>query len=176
MIFHDTKLQGAFLIDVEKLVDERGFFARSFCHEEFRTHGLNPRLVQCSLSFNRRRGTLRGMHYQSAPYGEDKLVRCTRGAMYDVIVDLRRDSVTFKQWLAVELAADTCRMLYIPQGVAHGFQTLQDDTEAFYQMSEFYHVECAKGFRWDDPTFGIEWPLPKPILSMNDRAFPNFQP
>ena len=175
MIFRETKLRGAFIIEPERLEDERGFFVRTFCREEFEAHGLKPQVAQCNISFSRRKGTLRGMHYQVVPHEEAKLVRCTMGAIYDVIIDLCPDSPTFKQWIAVELTADNRRMLYIPEGFAHGFQTLQDNTEVFYQMSEFYHPECARGVRWDDPTFGIEWPLPNPILSAKDRSYPDFQ-
>ena len=138
-------------------------------------HGLDPRLVQCNISFNRKRGTLRGMHYQAAPHGEAKLIRCTRGAIYDVIVDLHRDSPAFKKWVAAELTAENRSMLFVPEGLAHGFQTLEDDTEVFYQMSEFYHPESARGVRWDDPAFGIRWPLAQPIMSDKDRGYEDFQ-
>ncbi len=174
MIFIETKLKGAFLIEAKREHDERGFFARTFCQEEFNAHGLNPRLVQCNISFNKKKGTLRGMHYQAAPYEEAKLVRCTMGAIYNVIIDLRAGSPTFKQWLAVELTAENRRLLYVPEGFVHGFQTLEDNTEVFYQMSEFYHPECARGMKWDDPAFGIEWPIPNLILSDRDRSFPTF--
>jgi len=176
VIFRQVKLKGAFIIEPQRLEDERGFFARTFCQEEFKARGLNPRVVQCNISFNKKRGTLRGMHYQVAPYEEARLVRCTKGAIYDVIIDLRPDSPTAMQWVAVELTADSRRMLYIPEGFAHGFQTLEDNTEVFYQMSEFYHPECARGVRWDDPALGIEWPLLNPILSAKDRSYPDFQP
>lgn len=175
MIFIETKFQGAFIIEPERLEDERGFFARTWCQREFEAHGLNPRLAQCNISFNRKRGTLRGMHYQTAPYTEAKLVRCTMGAIYDVIIDLRPASPAFKQWLAVELSAENHRMLYIPEGLAHGFQTLIDNTEVFYQMSEFYHsecAECARGVRWNDPTFGVDWPLPVSVIAEKDNAYP----
>jgi len=174
MIFKETKLKGAFIIEPERLEDERGFFARTWCQREFEAHGLNPRLVQCNISFNKKKGTLRGMHYQIAPYEETKLVRCTMGAIFDVIIALRPDSPTFKQWVAVELTAENRRMLSIPEGFAHGFQTLEDNTEVFYQMSEFYHPECARGVRWNDPAFGTEWPLSDPILSDKDRSFKDF--
>jgi len=174
VIFRETKLKGAFIIEPERTEDERGFFARTFCQEEFKAHGLNPRVVQCNISFNKKRGTLRGMHYQVAPCEEAKLVRCTSGAICDVIIDLRPDSSTFKQWIAVELTADNRRMLYIPEGFAHGFQTLEDNTEVFYQMSEFYHPECARGIRWNDPVFGIEWAVDELILSDKDRAYKDF--
>ncbi len=172
MIFRETKLKDAFIIELERLEDERGFLARTFCQEEFKAHGLNPRFVQCNISFNKKTGTLRGMHYQVAPHEEAKLVRCTRGAIYDVIVDLRSDSPMFKQWLAVELTAENRKALYIPAGLAHGFQTLADDTEVFYQMSEFYCAESARGVRWNDPAFGIEWPLPITIIAEKDSTLP----
>ena len=174
MNFTETILKGAFIIDVEPREDERGFFARSWCEDEFRQHGLNPHLVQCNISFNKKRGTLRGMHYQSAPFAEAKVVRCTMGEIYDVIIDLIPESPTFKQWIGVELTAANRRMLYIPENFAHGFQTLVDDTEVFYQMSEFYYPECAHGIRWNDPTFGVEWNYSPPILSQKDNGFPNF--
>jgi dTDP-4-dehydrorhamnose 3,5-epimerase len=174
MRFLETALQGAFIIELDRQEDERGFFARTWCQREFIAHGLNPRLVQCNVSFNRRRGTLRGMHYQVAPYAEAKLVRCTRGAIYDVIIDLRPDSPTFTQWIAVELTADNHRMLYIPEQFAHGFQTLEDNTEVFYQMSEFYAPECARGVRWNDPAFAIAWPPAERIISERDRHYPDF--
>ena len=147
MIFNETKLKGAFVIEPERLEDERGFFARTWCQREFEAHGLNPRLVQCSISFNKKKGTLRGMHYQVAPYEEARLVRCTMGAIYDVVLDLRPASSTCKQWVAVELTSENRRMLYIPGGLAHGFQTLKDNTEVFYQMSEFYQPEYVRGVR-----------------------------
>lgn len=174
MIFTETKLKGAFLIDIEPREDERGFFARSWCEDEFAKYGLNTRVVQCNISFNKKRGTLRGMHYQSEPFPEAKLARCTAGAIYDVILDLRPNSPTFKQWVSVELTAENRRALYIPEGFAHGFQTLEDNTEVFYQMGEFYHPECARGVRWDDPAFGIEWPIEEVIISNNDASYPNF--
>lgn len=174
MIFTETKLKGAFIIDVEPREDERGFFARSWCEDEFRRHGLNSRLVQCNISFNNKRGTLRGIHYQAAPFPEAKLVRCTMGAIYDVIIDLRADSPTFKQWISVELTAENRRALYIPEDFAHGFQTLMDHTEVFYQMSEFYHPECARGVRWDDLAFGVEWPVAPWIISQQDAGYADF--
>lgn len=174
MIFTETKLAGAYIIEPERLEDERGFFARTWCQREFEVHGLNPRLVQCSISFNKKKGTLRGMHYQVAPHEEAKLVRCTSGAIYDVIIDLRLNSPTFKQWLAVELTADNRCMLYIPEGFAHGFQTLDHNTEVFYQMSEFYAGESANGVRWDDPAFGIEWTEDTRIISARDQEYPDF--
>jgi dTDP-4-dehydrorhamnose 3,5-epimerase len=174
LIFTETKLKGAFIIEPERLEDERGFFARTWCSQEFEARGLNPRLVQCNISFNEKKGTLRGMHYQAAPHEEAKLVRCTMGAIYDVIIDLRPESPTFKQWMAVELTAENRRMLYIPEGLAHGFQTLEDNTEVFYQMSEFYHPECASGMRWDDPMIAINWPNHEPIISQQDREYSSF--
>ena len=176
MIFTQTPLSGAYVIDPERLEDERGFFARTWCRREFEAHGLNPELAQCNISYNRCKGTLRGMHYQVAPHAEARLVRCTSGAVHDVIVDLRPQSATFKRWFAIELTADSRRMLYIPEGVAHGFLTLRDDTEVFYQMSEFYAPECARGVRWNDPAFGVEWPDEIQIMSERDRSFPDFQP
>ena len=174
MIFTETPLKGAFVIEPEPLADARGFFARTWCQREAEQHGLNPRLVQCSVSFNRRRGTLRGLHYQAAPHEEAKLVRCTAGALHDVIVDLRRDSPTFRGHFAAVLSAKNRRMLYVPEGFAHGFQTLEDGTEIFYQMSEFYSPESARGVRWDDPAFGIVWPDADRIINDRDRAYPDF--
>ena len=171
MIFKETKLKGAYIIELELLEDERGFFARSFCQKEFEECGLNLRIVQCSISYNEKKGTLRGMHYQVPPYEEAKLVSCMRGAMYDVIIDLRADSPTCCQWSAVELTAENYKMLYVPAGFAHGFQTLEDNTVVSYQMSEFYHPECAQGVRWDDPGFGIEWPLTPKIISKKDLSY-----
>jgi dTDP-4-dehydrorhamnose 3,5-epimerase len=172
MIFGETKLSGAFVIELERLEDERGFFARSFDQQESSARGLVARWVQCNISFNKKKGTLRGMHYQLAPHAETKLVRCTMGAIYDVIIDLRPISSTFRQWIATELTAENRRMLYIPEGLAHGFQTLMDNTEVFYQMSEFYHPECARGVRWDDPSFGVGWALPVNVIVEKDNAYP----
>jgi dTDP-4-dehydrorhamnose 3,5-epimerase len=170
--FLPTPLAGACVIELERLEDERGFFARSFCQEEFRAHGLDPVVAQCNVSFNSKRGTLRGLHYQGEPHAEAKLVRCTRGAIWDVIVDLRERSPTARKWHAVELTADNRCSLYVPPGFAHGFQTLADDTEVLYQMSEFYHPESARGVRWDDRTLAIPWPIKKAIISPRDQAFP----
>jgi dTDP-4-dehydrorhamnose 3,5-epimerase len=176
MKFIETKLKDAYIIEVELIEDERGFFARSWCQNEFKERGLNPNLMQCNISFNKKKGTLRGMHYQVPPYEEAKLVRCTRGAIYDVAIDLRPESETFKQWVAVELTAENCRMLYIPEGMAHGFQTLEDNSEVFYQMTEFYVPESAKGFRWDDPVWNIDWPTcDRRVISDKDRNYPDFQ-
>lgn len=175
MIFKETKLKGAYVIELEPLEDERGFFARSFCQKEFEEHGLNPRIVQCNISFNKKKGTLRGMHYQVAPHKEAKLVSCIRGAIYDVIIDLRPNSSTYCQWVAVELSAENYKMLYIPEGFAHGFQTLEDNTVVFYQMSEFYHPECARGVRLDDTAFKIKWPIGQLIISSKDKSFEPFE-
>jgi dTDP-4-dehydrorhamnose 3,5-epimerase len=174
MFFNETKLRGAFVIGLDRKVDQRGFFARTFCVQEFEAHGLNPRVVQCNLSYNRQRGTLRGMHWQAPPSTEAKLVRATRGAVLDVIVDLRPESATYLQHVAIELSADNRRMLYIPEGFAHGFQSLEDDSEVIYQMSEFYAPEQARGARWNDPAFGIVWPLPDPIMNDRDRTWPDY--
>lgn len=175
MIFTPTPLAGAYVLELERREDERGFFARAFCQKEFAEHGLNPRIAQCNVSFNAKRGTLRGMHYQAPPHEEAKVVRCTQGTVWDVIVDLRRGSPTFKRWHGVELSAGSRRALYIPEGLAHGFQTLTDDAELLYLMSEFYHPEAARGVRWDDPAFGIEWPLPNPRISDRDGGFARFR-
>jgi len=176
MQFTETILKGAFVIELERIEDNRGFFARTFCRTEFQTHRLNADLVQCSISFNRRRGTLRGMHFQVAPHAELKLVRCTRGAVYDVILDLRPQSPTFARWVAVELSAENRRMLYIPEGLAHGFQSLVDDTELFYQITEYYAPECSRGVRWNDPAFQIRWPFEPSVISERDRTHPDFAP
>jgi dTDP-4-dehydrorhamnose 3,5-epimerase len=170
MKFIETELKSAFIIEPEPLEDERGFFARVFCEREFAAHGLENRFVQCSISFNRLKGTLRGMHYQAPPHEETKIVRCTTGALYDVIVDLRRDSATYQKWIGVELSQDNHRMLYIPKGFAHGFQTLSDNCEVFYQISQFYVPEAAHSERWDDPAFGIRWPLKPTQISQRDSG------
>jgi dTDP-4-dehydrorhamnose 3,5-epimerase len=175
MIFTATKLAGAYIIEPETIADNRGFFARSWCEKEFAVQGLNSQLVQCNISFNHCRGTVRGMHYQASPYGECKLVRCTAGSIYDVIIDLRPDSATYTQWCGVELTAANRQALYIPEGLAHGFQTLTDETEVLYQMSEFYHPESARGVRWDDPQFQINWPIVDITISDRDRQYPDFQ-
>lgn len=172
MKFTETKLSGAYVIDIEPIEDERGFFARSWCQNEFSKYGLCSDLVQCNISFNKRAGTLRGMHYQVPPFDEEKIVRCSQGAIFDVIVDLRENSPTWKKWLGIELNSENRRMLYIPKGFAHGFLTLEDNSEVFYQMSQFYHPECARGMRWDDPTVGIQWPLTHQIIiSQRDSEF-----
>jgi len=174
MIFRDTKIRGAVEIHVEPKPDERGFFARTWCQGEFEKSGLNPRLVQCNISFNTRKSTLRGMHYQVALRAEAKLVRCTRGAIYDVVIDLRPGSPTFKKWIAVVLTAEKRNMIYVPEGCAHGFLTLADETEVFYQMSEFYSPESARGVRWNDPAFQIAWPEKAEVISERDRSYPDF--
>jgi dTDP-4-dehydrorhamnose 3,5-epimerase len=169
-----TALKPACIIDIEPVGDDRGFFARTFCAEAFARHGLPTAFVQSSLSFNRRRGTLRGLHYQGEPSPEAKLIRCTRGVVFDVMVDLRPQSPTFRRWIAVELSAANARAVYVPPGFAHGFQTLCDDTELYYQMTAAYASELARGVRWNDPAFAIDWPLPGPILSPRDAAWPDF--
>lgn len=174
MIFRALDLSGAFLLEPERLEDERGFFARTFCRREFEAHGLDPDVVQCSLSFNRRRGTLRGMHWQAAPAEEAKLVRAVRGAVHDVIVDVRPGSATLGRHAAVRLDAENRLALYVPPGFAHGFQTLADGTELLYQMSAFHAPEHARGFRFDDPELGIRWPLPVAAISERDRRLPDF--
>jgi dTDP-4-dehydrorhamnose 3,5-epimerase len=172
MKFTELPIPGAYLIEMEPISDERGFFARSWCKREFEQRQLTADLAQCSVSFNAKKGTLRGLHFQAKPFQEAKLVRCTQGAVYDVIVDLRPDSNTYLDWYAAELSAGNRRSLYIPFDVAHGFQTLADDTEVFYQMSEFYHPESARGVRWDDPAIGVNWPLASPIISAQDASYP----
>lgn len=174
MHFKETTVLGAYEIEIERRFDERGFFGRSWCQHEFEEHGLNPRLSQCNVSFNKCKGTLRGMHYQNEPLPESKLVRCTKGAIYDVIVDLRCDSPSFKQSFGATLTARDLNMLYVPEGCAHGFLTLEDDTEVFYQMSEFYASELSRGFRWNDPAFAISWPGPITVISDRDRSYPDF--
>ena len=175
MIFREKELPGVFEVELQPLEDDRGFFSRSFCRNDFAGRRLNPDVAQCNISFNRDAGTLRGMHYQAAPHAEDKLIRCTRGKLYDVIVDLRRESPTFKKWTALELTGDNRLMLYVPKGCAHGFLTLEENTEIFYQMSEFYHAESACGIRWNDPAFGIQWPSGfELIISERDRNWPDY--
>ena len=175
MIFHETKLPGVFEIHIEAVSDERGFFARTWCQEEFEVHGLNGRLAQSSLSFNKRKGTLRGMHYQVAPHVETKLVGCNKGAICDVVLDLRPQSPTFKDWFAVVLTAEKRNMIYVPEGCAHGFLTLVDECEVSYQISEFWNAESARGVRWNDPAFQITWPEKVEVISERDRMYPDFQ-
>jgi dTDP-4-dehydrorhamnose 3,5-epimerase len=174
VILHKTALKGTYILDIERLEDQRGFFARAWCKKEFAVYGLNSDLLQSNLGFSKKRGTLRGMHYQVAPCEETKLVRCTMGAIYDVALDLRRDSPTYQQWIGVELTADNRRMLYIPEGCAHGYQTLVDKTEIVYQAAQFYAPECARGVRYDDPTFGIQWPLTVQVISDTDKNWPDY--
>jgi dTDP-4-dehydrorhamnose 3,5-epimerase len=174
LIFRETKLPGAFVIELELHADQRGFFARTYCRKEFESHGLKPQVLQCNVSFNRQKGTLRGMHFQAAPFGEAKLVRCTSGSIYDVIIDLRSSSPTFKQYFDVVLSAENRKMLYIPEEFAHGFQTLEDNTEVFYQMSQVFSTPHARGVRWDDPAFGVEWPQGERIIIERDRNYPDF--
>lgn len=174
MKFTETKLKGAFVVEIEKLSDDRGFFARSWCQKEFEAHGLIPEVVQANVSYNRKKGTLRGMHYQVAPYQECKLIRCTRGAIYDVIIDLRLESPTYRQWTGVELTADNYTMFFVPEDFAHGFQTLTDETEITYQVSQFYMPGSEKGIRFDDPSFDIQWPLDVTIISDKDGTWPDF--
>lgn len=176
MIFKETPLPGAFVLETRRFQDERGFFARTFSVDEFAAHGLDTDVVQCSVSFNHRRGTLRGLHFQDAPCEETKLVRCTRGAIWDVIVDIRPGSPTRGRHFAVVLSADERNALYIPKGMAHGFLSLEDSTEIFYQISERYSPEHSRGYRWDDPTFAIPWPEPATVISDRDRDLPLFTP
>jgi dTDP-4-dehydrorhamnose 3,5-epimerase len=175
MIFHNTKISGVFEIHLERKSDDRGFFARTWCRKEFEDHGLDPNLVQCSISFNRHKRTLRGMHYQAVPFVETKLVRCTQGAIYDVVLDLRPHSRTFRDWIAVTLTAENRNMLYVPKGCAHGFLTLKDETEVLYQISEFFNSESARGVRWDDPAFRIVWPEEVEVISERDRTYSDFE-
>lgn len=169
MKFTETPIAGAYVIEIEPVLDARGFFARTWCADELRARGLETDVAQCSISFNRKRGTLRGLHYQAAPHEEVKIVRCTAGAIFDVIADPRESSPSSGKWFGIELTAANRRMLYIPAGVAHGFQTLEDDTEVSYQMNVPYAPESARGIRWDDPRFAVAWPIPNPILSAADR-------
>jgi dTDP-4-dehydrorhamnose 3,5-epimerase len=175
MKFTSIPLGGAYLVELEPKLDQRGFFARSWSSKEFSLHGLNPNLVECSISFNGKKGTVRGMHYQE-PHEEAKLVRCTSGAIFDVLVDLRRASPSYCKWFGIELTAANRKMLYVPEGFAHGFQALTNDTEVFYQISQEYRSECSKGVRWDDPLFGIAWPFAVSVLSERDRSFPDYVP
>jgi len=175
MLITETSLQGAFLIDIEQHQDTRGFFARTFCQKEFSDGGLKPTIAQCNVAFNYKKGTLRGMHYQVAPATEVKLVRCTHGAIYDVIIDLRPESPTYKLYFSVELTAENHRALYVPEMFAHGYQSLTDDAEVVYQMSEFYAPDYQRGLRYDDPAFGIEWALPISEISDKDTTWSPFE-
>lgn len=174
MIFIETQLKGAFVIEPERMGDERGFFARTWCKKEFASHGLETRVVQCNISGNPQKGTLRGMHFQTPPFEEVRIVRCTRGEIYDVIIDLRPGSGTFKKWFGLILNEEKRNMLYIPKGFAHGFITLSDQTEVFYQMSEYYSPDHACGVRWNDPVFGIHWPAEVRLISERDNKYPDF--
>ena len=176
MVFLPTQLAGVTLIEPEPVSDARGLFARTWCQRDYEARGLTAKLAQCSVSFNARRATLRGMHFQAEPHAEAKLVRVTRGAIYDVALDLRPASSTYLQWFAAELSFENRRMLHIPEGCAHGFQTLTDDAEVFYQISEFYEPDAGRGVRWNDPVFGIHWPLSDPILSDRDRNYRDYEP
>lgn len=175
MIFEETPLAGVVVLKPERFEDERGFFARTYCRQEFEEHGLDPAVEQCNVSYNHRRGTLRGLHFQAPPHEEDKLVRVTRGAIYDVAVDLRPSSSTFKEVFGVELTAENGWALYVPKGCAHGFQVLEDETEVFYQMSRRYAPGAGRGYRWDDPAFGVPWPLEPTVMSEKDRELPYFR-
>jgi len=175
MRFHPTPLPGAFVIEPEPSTDERGWFGRIFCAEEFEKYGLDPRVAQTNRSYTGKKGTLRGLHFQSPPWQENKLVFCSAGIVLDIIVDLRPSSPSFRSWHAVELSAESRRAVYVPEGFAHGYQTLTDDAELFYQISVPYHPECQGGVRWDDPTFQIRWPLAPTLISARDRSFPEFE-
>jgi dTDP-4-dehydrorhamnose 3,5-epimerase len=176
MIFKATDINGAFIVDVEKIGDERGFFGRVFCRREFEAHGIDLQIQQANIGFSRARGTLRGLHYQVFPHGEAKLVRCTAGALFDVILDLRPDSSTFKKWVGVELTVENRTMLYVPEGCAHGYLTLADDTEIYYLVSQYYHATAERGVRWNDPAFEIEWPITKGlVISDKDKSWPDWK-
>jgi len=175
MIFENLSLKGSCLLKLEKHLDERGFFARTFCSKEFEEKGLNNKFLQSSISYNSKKGTLRGMHYQVAPHDEVKLVQCVKGAIYDVIIDLRTNSSTYCQWVGVELNEDNGNLVYVPKGFAHGFQTLTDETVVYYQISDFYAPESARGVRWDDPAFGINWPIDEPVISIKDSRLPDYK-
>lgn len=175
MIFAETRLNGAYVIDVEKKEDNRGFFARTFCKREFGEYGLKTDYAQCNLSLTKKAGCIRGMHYQTSPNEEVKLVRCIKGAIYDVIIDLRHDSLTYGEWIGVELTSYNYRMLYVPEGFAHGFQSLTDDTEVYYFVSQFYAPESERGLRYNDPVFNIEWPMDVTVISDKDRNWPDYK-
>jgi len=174
VIFTSSRLQGVYTVDLAPIGDERGFFARTFCKKEFASRGLHDDWVQCNISFNQHSGTIRGMHYQRSPFGEVKLVQCIRGSIYDVVIDLRRASETYLQWEAFELNEQNRTMLYIPDGFAHGFQTLKDETEVFYQMGNYFQPDAAGGIRWDDPSLSIHWPLTCTIISDKDLSYPEW--
>lgn len=177
MIFRKTELDGAYIVELEPVHDERGFFARTWCQKEFIARGLEHQFVQCSLSYNKKKGIIRGMHYQARPFSEVKLVRCVKGSIFDVIIDLRPDSATFKQWFSIVLTDKNYKALYIPEGFAHGFQTLEDETEVLYQISEFYHKEWVEGVKYNDQAFGVRWPILKDVLvSKKDLSYKDFTP
>lgn len=177
MLFTELPLSGAYVIDLQRLEDERGFFARAWCQQEFAAHGLTANIVQCNISFNPKMGTLRGMHYQVFPHAETKLIRCIRGAIYDVIIDLRPHSATYMQWFGLDLTADNRLMLFVPEGFAHGYQSLSDKSEVFYQVSQFYQPGAERGIRWNDPAFGITWPeVDYRVVSVKDQSWPDFTP
>ncbi len=171
----ELKFKGLFFVEMTRHHDDRGFFARSWCAREFQEAGLDANLSQCNVSFNQQRGILRGMHFQKSPHEESKLVRCTRGRIFDVAVDIRKDSLTFGQWFGVELSADNHFALYIPKGFAHGFQTLEENSEVFYQMGEFYHADLQSGLLWNDPIVDIKWPIAQPLLSPRDQSLPTLE-
>jgi dTDP-4-dehydrorhamnose 3,5-epimerase len=172
MLYKETNLPGAYIITLQPKEDERGFFARTFCKKEMEQYRLHTNFVQCNVSYNRKKGTLRGLHFQAAPHGEVKIVSCHRGVLFDVIVDIRKESPTYGKWFGIELSADNHQALYVPEGFAHGFQTLTDDVEVFYLMGNFYEPTAARGIRWDDASIGIEWPVKNPIMSEQDKKFP----
>ncbi|AFS80013.1 dTDP-4-dehydrorhamnose 3,5-epimerase [Candidatus Nitrosopumilus koreensis AR1] len=175
MKFHELKIKGVFIVEIEKIEDERGFFARTWDKNEFLKNNLNPEIVQCNISFNSKKGTIRGMHYQESPYEEAKIVKCVKGKVFEVFIDLRKNSETFKKWGSVELSSEENFELYVPEGFALGFQTLEDNTELFYQMSQYYMPENANGIRWDDPMFNIKWPMTPSIISQKDKDWTNFK-
>ena len=174
MIFTETKLKGAYIIGIEKHEDERGFFARSWCKREFQEIGLNTNILQSNIAFSKRRGTLRGLHYQTKPYEETKFIRCTKGIVYDTIIDLRPESSTYKKWVGIDLAEDNYRMLYVPEGFAHGYVTLTDNVEVSYQVSQFYALRYERGIRYNDPAFGINWPIDILVISDKDKSWPDY--
>jgi dTDP-4-dehydrorhamnose 3,5-epimerase len=175
VIFNKTKLNGAYIMEIEKHSDERGFFSRSWCNKELEDHGLNSGLAQANIGFSLKKGTLRGLHYQVHPYEEVKVVRCTMGAIFDVIVDLRPDSPTYKQWISVELNSENRKMIYVPEGFAQGYITLNDNTEICYNTSQFYSPEFARGVRYDDPSFSIKWPIEVAVISKADKSWPDYE-
>lgn len=175
MEFTETEIKGAFVVRLKKIEDHRGYFARGWCQDEFAKHGLNPNVLQLNTGYSHRKGTLRGMHYQSAPHAEAKFIRCTRGAIYDVIIDLRPDSPTHGKWFGAELTADNGTMLYAPEGLAHGYQTLTDGAEMYYMTTAVFASGAAKGVRYNDPAFDIQWPLPVSVISEPDQKWPDYR-